>query len=503
MSRVKEKYRAKAGRARPARSYFRVLKKAAVLRKDPVLKKIHALAVAGGVEAYLVGGLIRNLLLSAEVVPDYDFAIEGDAGGFSKKTAALLKGTAFILDKKTPSYRVVAGRGARKLTLDLSPIKKGGIVLDLSKRDFTVNAAAISMRALFESESPLLDPLGSVRDAGKKTLRAASATALKDDPLRCLRAVRLSQQYGLKINPATVKLIKASARLLKRTSAERIRDELVIVFASPGTAESIRLLYELGIMKAILPGIAGWGDVEGYDLLTHSLKTLAEAEKILSSLSSRTFPKFHKELRTRFEGPAGPFSRGAFLKLCAFLHDTGKPHTISRDGGRLRFIGHDFEGSGAAKELLRRLKFSRALINDAANLIRNHHRVFMLAGLEDRTPRAKAHLIRASGDEAAIDLLLLSLADARATRGGEDKKLFKLVKEMLDFYYNVYKKKRPRPLLNGNEIMKVFSVPQGKLVGEIMRKVYEGVEAGVIQNKRQALQYVRDWLQDKMPENKS
>lgn len=491
---VKGKGRVKAGRARPALSNFRGLKNASTLRKDPILKTIHALAVAEGAEVYLVGGLIRNLLLSAESVPDYDFAIKDDLEGFSKKAAVMIKGTAFILDKKTPSYRAVAKRGGTNLTLDFSPIKKGGIVYDLKKRDFTVNAAAISLSALFGGENPLLDPLEGAADAGKKRLRAASATALKDDPLRCLRAVRLSQQYGLRIDPATIKLIKESSRLLKRTSAERIRDELVIVFANPGAAESMALFYELGIMKAILPGIAGWGDVEGYDLLTHSLKTLAEAEKMLSRLSSRTFPKFHKELRTRFEGPAGPFNRSAFLKLCAFLHDTGKPLTISREEGRLRFIGHDFEGAGAAKDLLRRLKFSRALINDAANLIRNHHRVFMLAKLKERTLRSKAHLVRASGDEAVIDLLFLSLADARATRGGEDKGLFKLVKEMIGFYYGVYKKKRPRPILNGREIMKAFSVPEGRLVGEIMRKIAEGVESGAIENKRQALQYVRNWL---------
>ncbi len=494
MSRVKKEKDISSGRANPARSYFRGLKQAPILRADPVLKSIHSLAQKEDTEVYLVGGLIRNLILSEKIVPDYDFAVKDGLKGFPDKIAALLKGTAFVLDKEAPSYRVVVKKGEGKVTLDFSPVKDNDIILDLKKRDFTVNASAISLPELFEGKKPLIDPLGCLSDAKRKVLRAASSGAFKDDPLRCLRAVRLSQQYGLKIEPSTIKLIKGSARLLKRTSAERIRDELIIIFTTPGTAKSLRLLFDLSIIKTILPEIAGWDDVEGYDLLTHSLKTVTEAEKALSGLSARTFPKVHKELKAHFSGSIGPVGKGAFFKLAAFFHDTGKPYTISRQQGRLRFIGHDFEGSRAVKDILRRLKFSRAFIGEASNLIKNHHRVFMLAKLEEATPRAKAHLLRASGDEAGVDLLLLSLADARATRGGEDKELSKLVKEMLEFYYGAYKRKRPKPLLTGHEIMRIFSVPEGSLVGQIMNKVSEGVEAGAIKNKRQAIKNIKDWL---------
>ena len=138
--------------------------------------------------------------------------------------------------------------------------------------------------------------------------------------------------------------------------------------------------------------------------------------------------------------------------------------------------------------------------NEAALLATNHHRVFAAAKLRVRSDKAKAHLLRAvEGVDgrtrgAAVDLALLSLADARATRGGEDRALLKFVNELLHFYYECFLKKHPKPLMNGREIMKTFKILEGPLVGEIINKISEGVETGAVKDKKGAAGYIRKWL---------
>jgi hypothetical protein len=93
--------------------------------------------------------------------------------------------------------------------------------------------------------------------------------------------------------------------------------------------------------------------------------------------------------------------------------------------------------------------------------------------------------------------LCLALVDVRATRGGEDDELLDLVKEMLGFYYDEYSKKGAKPFFNGKEIIRTFSLPEGRLVGEVIEKISEGVETGAVRNKKEAIAFVRQWLSTK------
>ncbi|MBI5643328.1 MAG: CCA tRNA nucleotidyltransferase [Deltaproteobacteria bacterium] len=482
------------GRLKSARSFFKRVREIDSLKEDLVLKKIHA--ILKGPPVYLVGGAVRNSLLSKPITPDYDFAAEGDIKALSAMAAKGLGGTSFVLDEETSTYRVAVKKKGRAAAyaVDIAPVKNGDIICDLRMRDFTVNAMAVRLKDLFEAFEPLLlDPAGGVEDVERRALRCVSTGVFDDDPLRCLRAFRLSQQYGLEVDEETLNLIKEKSVLLASISAERIRDEIISIFSSQAASKTIERLYSAGVVKIILPEASGWADVEGYNLLGHSLKTLDEAEKLLASIYSGGFPGAGM-LKRHFEAPIGPVKKKSLFKAAAFFHDTGKPLTISREEGRLRFIGHDFEGSRLVMEILRRLKFSNRFAGEVSNLVKNHHRVFMLAQLKDRTPRARGHFFRASGGSSGVDLLCLSLADARATRGGEDEELYRLVIEMLDFYFGVYTRKKQRPILNGKEIMDIFKVPEGPVVGEIISKISEGVERGAVRNKREALEYVKAWL---------
>ena len=163
----------------------------------------------------------------------------------------------------------------------------------------------------------------------------------------------------------------------------------------------------------------------------------------------------------------------------------------------MRFIGHDSEGAKRIPEVMERLRFSRKNASELALLVKNHHRVFMLASLRERSYRAKGHFFRAMGGESGLMLLCLALADARATRGGEDPELYEVVLEMMRFYYGVYIKVKPAPLMTGRQVMDAFRVPEGPQVGQILRKMNEGVETGAVRNRKEAVAYIKKWLKEK------
>ncbi len=470
-----------------------------LIKSDPVIKEVHSSCLRLGLPAvYLVGGAVRNMALSTPLGHDYDFAVRsGKRRGLKALASALaaaFKGSFFLLDKDAPSFRIAFTLKGASFTADLCPVKGADIVEDLNGRDFTVNAAAIDLKALFAGRPALIDPLCGVKDAEKRLLKAVSASAFDEDPLRCLRAVRLMHQHGFLIAASTRAAIRKKARLMETTSRERVRDELVHIFSGSGTAEALKAMSDLGVMGSVMPEASLWADAGGYDLLTHSLKTVREAEAVLEDARAGAFEPYTDRLAARFAAKSGAVPKDAAFKLAAFLHDAGKPVTMTLKDGALRFWGHDALGARISRDMLLRLRFSRRTSLEVSNLVRNHHRLFGLAKLPNPGARAKAHLFRAAGKDAGLDLLFLSLADARATRGGEDKGLFRLVMDMLAFYFETYSRKRARPLMNGDEIMETFGVPEGRLVGEIMSVMADGIEAGRIKTRRQAVAAIRKWL---------
>lgn len=503
--------------------------RSSVFSRRNVFKALYVLSKERGVKVYLVGGTLRNLYLSRPFEPDIDLVLGRGSCGinvFPYAAAARLGGRAFVLDKETKAARVIVRKGGdyplrrKTYTLDFSPMTGKDIIHDLKKRDFTVNATAVELSTIFEgAELKVIDPCGGIADAEKRILDATNKRVFQEDPLRCMRAIRLSLQYGLAISPGTLALLKTGARLLKNTSVERIRDELLRIFSCNGAAQGIKAIFKTGIVKAALPEAGGWREIpssiglKGYDLLTHSLKTLEEAEALLANLDAE-FPRHSKRLMRHFSSSIGGVKRGVFLKLCAFFHDIGKwrgnnpPAVVSRDDGKLHFIGHDTSGEGItlfadmAIAMAKRLRMSRAIAAGFSSAIKNHHRVFAYAQIKEKSARAKAHFFRVVGGSLGVDLILLAMADAKATRGGEYTEVKKAAGELLDFYYGVFTRKSQRPILTGAEVMRLFGVSQGPFVGEILDKISEAVEAGVVTKKREAIEYCRGRFFPNGPEHR-
>lgn len=480
------------GRETEALSFFGRLD--AFLRQDMFIGEVCACLKGCAVNGYLVGGLLRDLALKKDGAKDYDFAVSGMVKEVACLAAERLGGTAFLLDRVSGSYRVVVKTGVAPVTLDFSLMKGLAIEDDLVERDFTVNAMAVDLTALSQGRAIVIDPFNGLTDVLDSVLSAVTEGAFADDPLRCIRAVRLSYCCGLEVEERTVSLARAAALLLRGTAAERIRDELVQIFGSRFCADAVRMLYGFGIIDVVAPVLSGWKDVQGYDLLGHSLSTLEEADRLIDQISDGIFVSHCIELKALLSRRIGPVGMGAFFRICAFLHDIGKPVTLARESGRLRFIGHDSAGAALAKETLLGLRFSKAFSAAVSGAIKNHHRVFMLASLPERSTRARAHFFRASGGPSGVILLLLAIADARATSGRRDLALEAVASEMTGFYYGVYLRKKPRPILSGDELKRIFSLAEGRIIGELMSVIAKGVEDGLIKTRKDALSHVRQWL---------
>jgi tRNA nucleotidyltransferase/poly(A) polymerase len=327
-------------------------------RSDPLLTKLVNALTERNVEAYLVGGSVRDILLGWPL-HDYDFAVRGDALALARQIADELNGAYVPLDEVRNVGRImlrprqINAPQPSWLSIDLAGLRGPDIQADLLDRDFTVNAMAIAVQRLDEDPLPVIDPSGGLGDLEERVVRAAGESSLRNDPCRLVRAIRVAAQIGGHIESKTQTWLRRDAALLGQTSPERVRDELARVLSLAESADQLQLLDKFGLLEQIIPEV---GPMRGmtqslphvYDIFDHTLLTVAEAESIADAVFAED---------SDFLGPvaiwAGPLMqhlqetpvadrpRWALLELSALLHDTGKPARRStKPDGRIQFLGH-------------------------------------------------------------------------------------------------------------------------------------------------------------------
>ena len=199
-------------------------------------------------EVYLVGGAIRDLLLGLPI-HDYDFALAEGSITAAKEVADNLGGAFFILDKERETARVILTEKGQRVVVDFTLLQGNDIEDDLRARDFTITSMALEVRG----EGQVIDPLKGAQDLKDKILRASSNTALKEDSLRCIRAVRLAAHYKLQITPETKANIRQYQDRLADISPERIRDEIFRLLEGPNQTAALQSMEILGLTQFALP----------------------------------------------------------------------------------------------------------------------------------------------------------------------------------------------------------------------------------------------------------
>jgi tRNA nucleotidyltransferase/poly(A) polymerase len=218
-----------------------------------------ALPRAEGV--YLVGGMVRDAYRGA-AFRDIDLACEGDGHRLARRIADRFGGAYYPLDEGRGVGRAIFEFEGQSYTADVASFRADNLLDDLRDRDFTINAMAVPLQGDLQT---IYDPLGGMQDWGDKILRRCSPSSLWGDPLRVLRALRMSLAYGLKIEPQTLADIKAQGPRIMETSPERVRDELWALVALRKNRAAFQLLRHLGLVAVVLPELealeaSAWGD---------------------------------------------------------------------------------------------------------------------------------------------------------------------------------------------------------------------------------------------------
>ena len=473
-----------------------------------LLKRLWKLIKDQGGDVLLVGGAVRDGLLGRPWL-DLDFVVNGDAMGLAAAVSRVLRGALVPLDRERDMARVVFRHAGRRFYADFARRRGEDWNTDLYARDFTVNAIAV------DADGRYLDPLGGRDDLAAGELKATHADVFLADPLRTLRAVRLSAELGLSIEEQTAAWVRRDGPLLPCVAAERVRDEFVRILAASDAGRHLGTLDDLGLLAHVLPEVAATQGVEQspphqWDAWTHTRMTVEAVEGIIGFVDEKQIDL--EELGTPgwvwgdLEKRLGPLrsdlvahlgrvvsdtrDRRFSLRLAALLHDVGKPETRSiGDDGRVHFHGHEKVGADLATERLSALRFSS---NEAAlvhALVLHHLRPMHLAQTKGPSRRAVYRYFRATGD-AGVEVGLLALADLLAVWGPalpsrRWSRGLDVVTTLLTTYFDQPERVAPRPLINGHELMEVLALPPGPEVGRLLEAVREAQAAGRV-NSREA-----------------
>jgi poly(A) polymerase len=465
------------------------------LTEYPHLKTIQKIAVKRRAQIYLVGGFLRDVLLSRRQT-DFDFAVDKNAVAFARQFADAVKGAFVLLDDEHGCGRVVKKIGGIPWTFDFADFRAKTLKKDIASRDFTVNTLYADLLKIKEGDDidrHIVDLSGARNDLKKKIIRLVSERAFQDDPLRLMRAYSLQATLGFKIEAKTLARIKKDSLLIRNVSMERVREELFKILSSPRAYQTLKDMDRAGFLQKVIPQIAVMFGVKqgGYhhlDVWKHSLEVLRQFELILEDI------KDNEEWSAYLnEVIASNHPRVALVKLAALMHDIGKPETKKVEPDRTSFHGHEHVGRNITRIVAKHLKFSvreRRILED---IVLYHLRPGYLSNFKNPTEKSVFRYFRDTKEEA-VGILLFSLADQRSTRGPltteKDQKHHERICLGLVKRYFQEKKKVPLVrLIDGNDLIRKLKLKPSPLFAKILSSVEEAQALGKVSTKQEALAF--------------
>jgi len=482
----------------------------------PELRRLLATLHGAVPDAYAVGGTPRDLLVGRTPV-DLDIVTQGDPKLACERLAAALDGSMFALDAERGHYRITLPESATLREIDIS--RAADLLADLTRRDFTIDAMAAPVEA-DGSLGELIDPMDGLGGLESSTLRMVSRETLRDDPLRLLRAVRLTVELDLEIEPETEAAIRDLAYTVTSAAGERQREELVRILATPHAAQAVRLLDALGLLQELMPEVTAARGVgqpfehHYWDVFDHSVEALAALDLMLSPVTDPDrwlAPIFRDvlsgfDLDTYLDGAVGGHSRRVLLKLAGLLHDVSKPETkAEQPDGRIRFLGHPEQGAAKAQTICNRLRFGGKETQFVSLLVEEHLRPTQLSQAgELPSKRALYRFFRDLGD-AAPACLFLSLADAAAARGPRLERdrwagHVAYVRWVLESgLRGDDAASPPQRLVDGEALMTALSLQPGPEVGRLLAAIDEAHAVGELSTREEAIELARKLIHEANP----
>jgi poly(A) polymerase len=435
---------------------------AELLRVSPVADELGRRFADAGHELHLVGGSVRDALLH-RLGGDLDFATSARP----EETERLLAGWAEAIWTTGAEFGTI-GAARRGIRLEITtyraeaydrvsrnPIVRYGTNLldDLKRRDFTVNAMAVSL-----PDHRFTDPYGGLADLAAKVLRTPGTPeeSFADDPLRMLRAARFAAQLRFTIAPEVLVAMTAMAGDLARITAERIRDEFTKLLCGADPVGGLRLLVDTGLAAQFLPELPG-------------LRLEIDEHAQHKDVYEHTLTVVQNTVNLEDEGP------DFVLRMAALMHDVGKPATraIGRDG-RVSFHHHEVVGARLTKQRMKALRYPKDVTADVTDLVALHLR-FYGYGRGEWTDSAVRRYVTDAG-HLLPRLHKLTRSDCTTRNRRKAAQLaadYTALEERIAALQAAEDLARVRPDLDGNAIMELLGIPPGPLVGKAWRYLKE------------------------------
>ena len=447
--------------------------------QNPIFKTLGQAAKELNIECYVIGGFVRDFLLQRGTAKDIDVVAIGSGIELAQKVALLLPnkpqvsvfknfGTAMLKHEGIELEFVGARKESYHRDSRKPVVEDGTLEDDQNRRDFTINALALSLNN--DNFGDLIDPFEGVSDLEKKIIRTPLQPDItySDDPLRMMRAIRFATQLDFQIELASLQAITKNKERIKIISKERIVDELHKIIASKTPSLGFSLLHKTELLPYILPelvALQGIEEIEGQRHKDNFWHTLEVVDNICATTDN------------------------LWLRWAALLHDIGKAPT-KKFHKKLgwTFHGHEFVGSKMVYKLFKRLRMP---LNDKMKFVQKmvmmSSRPIVLA--EDyATDSAIRRLVFDAGDNVE-DLMTLCEADITTKNAKKQKKYknnFKLVRQKIQEVEERDHVRNFQPPVSGEEIMKIFNLKPSKEIGILKEAIKEAILDGEIPNEHEA-----------------